>query len=57
MLNEVYNRRIIELAGTIPRIGRLADPDASAIRAVEIVRLDRHHRPEDGRRYGDRFRP
>jgi NifU-like protein involved in Fe-S cluster formation len=30
MLNDVYNRRIIELAGTIPRIGRLADPDASA---------------------------
>ena len=30
MLNEVYNRRIIELAGTIPRIGRLARPDASA---------------------------
>src|SRR6201988_1374863 len=29
MLNEVYNRRIIELAGTIPRIGRLADPDAT----------------------------
>ena len=30
MLNEVYNRRIIELAGTIPRIGRLPAPDASA---------------------------
>ena len=30
MLNEVYNRRIIELAGTIPRIGRLPDPDATA---------------------------
>src|ERR1700727_72686 len=30
MLDEVYNRRIIELAGTIPRIGRLDDPDASA---------------------------
>jgi NifU-like protein involved in Fe-S cluster formation len=30
MLNEVYNRRIIELAGTIPRIGRLPDADASA---------------------------
>ena len=30
MLNDVYNRRIIELAGTIPRIGRLADADASA---------------------------
>ena len=30
MLNEVYNKRIIELAGNIPRIGRLAEPDASA---------------------------
>lgn len=30
MLNDVYNRRIIELAGSIPRIGRLAEPDASA---------------------------
>ena len=30
MLNEVYNRRIIELAGNIPRIGRLSSPDASA---------------------------
>ena len=30
MLNDVYNRRIIELAGTIPRIGRLADADATA---------------------------
>src|SRR5213082_3934775 len=30
MLNEVYNRRIIELAGNIPRIGRLDEPDASA---------------------------
>ncbi|MFY9835856.1 MAG: iron-sulfur cluster assembly scaffold protein [Xanthobacteraceae bacterium] len=30
MLNEVYNRRIIELAGNIPRIGRLSTPDASA---------------------------
>jgi NifU-like protein involved in Fe-S cluster formation len=30
MLNEVYNRRILELAGNIPRLGRLADADASA---------------------------
>ena len=30
MLNEVYNRRILELAGNIPRIGRLSGPDASA---------------------------
>src|ERR1043166_3988681 len=30
MLNEVYNKRIIELAGNIPRLGRLGAPDASA---------------------------
>jgi NifU-like protein involved in Fe-S cluster formation len=30
MLNEVYNRRILELAGNIPRIGRLQEPDATA---------------------------
>src|SRR5215472_1260399 len=30
MLNEMYNKRILELAGNIPRIGRLPDPDATA---------------------------
>ena len=30
MLNEVYNRRILELAGNIPRLGRLSAADASA---------------------------
>jgi NifU-like protein involved in Fe-S cluster formation len=30
MLNDVYNHRILELAGNIPRIGRLPEPDASA---------------------------
>jgi NifU-like protein involved in Fe-S cluster formation len=30
MLNEVYNSRILELAGNIPRLGRLPTPDASA---------------------------
>jgi len=30
MLNDVYNSRILELAGNIPRLGRLADPDATA---------------------------
>jgi NifU-like protein involved in Fe-S cluster formation len=30
MINDVYNKRIIELAGTIPRLGRLEAPDASA---------------------------
>jgi NifU-like protein involved in Fe-S cluster formation len=30
MLNEIYNRRILELAADIPRLGRLSAPDASA---------------------------
>jgi NifU-like protein involved in Fe-S cluster formation len=30
MLNDVYNSRILDLAGNIPRLGRLAAPDASA---------------------------
>jgi len=30
MLNDVYNKKIIELAGNIPRLGRLPHPDASA---------------------------
>jgi NifU-like protein involved in Fe-S cluster formation len=30
MLNDVYNKRILELAANIPRQGRLAAPDASA---------------------------
>ncbi|UTD28626.1 iron-sulfur cluster assembly scaffold protein [Bradyrhizobium sp. WD16] len=30
MLNDVYNKKIIELAGNIPRLGRLQVPDATA---------------------------
>ena len=30
MLSEIYNQRILELAGNIPRQGRLAAPQASA---------------------------
>lgn len=30
MIDDVYNARIIELAGNIPRIGRLDAPDATA---------------------------
>jgi NifU-like protein involved in Fe-S cluster formation len=30
MLNEVYNSRILELAGNIPRVGRLEQPDGTA---------------------------
>ena len=30
MLNEVYNAKILDLAGNIPRLGRLSGPDATA---------------------------
>jgi NifU-like protein involved in Fe-S cluster formation len=30
MLNDVYNAKILDLAGNIPRLGRLKDPDATA---------------------------
>jgi NifU-like protein involved in Fe-S cluster formation len=30
MLNDVYNTRILELAGNIPRLGRLEQPDGTA---------------------------
>ncbi|MFE1602507.1 iron-sulfur cluster assembly scaffold protein [Methylobacterium sp. ID0610] len=30
MLSDIYNRRILELAADIPRLGRLAAPEASA---------------------------
>lgn len=30
MLDDIYNRRVLELAANIPRLGRLDKPDASA---------------------------
>src|ERR1700738_2465835 len=30
MLSDIYNKRILELAADIPRLGRLSEPDASA---------------------------
>lgn len=30
MLDDIYNKRILEFAGSIPRIGRLPAPDATA---------------------------
>lgn len=30
MLNDVYNAKILDLAGNIPRVGRLEKPDATA---------------------------
>ncbi len=31
MLSDIYNKRILELAANIPRIGRLPEPDATAV--------------------------
>ncbi len=31
MLNDVYNKRILELAANLPRIGRLPEPHATAV--------------------------
>jgi NifU-like protein involved in Fe-S cluster formation len=30
MMDDIYNRRVLELAGGIPRLGRLPSPDATA---------------------------
>lgn len=30
MIDDVYNKNILELAGNIPRVGRLSEPDATA---------------------------
>ena len=30
MIDDIYNKKILEFAGNIPRLGRLAEPDASA---------------------------
>ena len=30
MIDDIYNRRVLELAANIPRLGRLANPDATA---------------------------
>ena len=49
MLNDVYNSRILELAGNIPRLGRLACARRQRHRPFQAVRLDRHRRPQDGR--------
>ena len=44
MLNEVYNRRILELAGGIPRLGRLEQPDASALTSTPLAIRPRSRR-------------
>ena len=31
MIDDIYNQRILELAGSIPRLGRLDEPDGSAV--------------------------
>ncbi|MGO4705880.1 iron-sulfur cluster assembly scaffold protein [Microvirga sp. 2MCAF38] len=36
MLDQIYNRRLLELAANIPRLGRLADADASATKRSKL---------------------
>ncbi len=51
MLDSVYNRRILELAADIPRLGRLAQPDASATAYSKLCgsRITVDLKVEDGR--------
>lgn len=51
MLNDVYNAKILDLAGNIPRLGRLKEPDATATAhsklcgstvTVDVVMTDGH---------------
>jgi NifU-like protein involved in Fe-S cluster formation len=51
MLNDVYNKRILELAGDIPRIGKLDQPDASATAVSRLCgsKVTVHLKVEDGR--------
>ena len=44
MLDDVYNKRILELAGNIPRLGRLAIPRCQRHRSFQALRLNRHRR-------------
>lgn len=51
MLNDIYNKRILEFAGNIPRIGRLEHPDASATAVSRLCgsKVTVDLRLEDGR--------
>ena len=51
MLNDVYNRRILELAGHNPPDWPAGKPGRLGDRPFQVVRLDRDDRPEDGRRH------
>ena len=56
MLNDIYNKRIIELAGNIPRWAG-CPTRRQRHRPFQTVRLDREGRPQDGRPRRHRFRP
>ena len=56
MLSDVYNKRILELAGNIPLLDRLPTPDATRHGAFEAMRLDRDSRSDHGRRCRHRLR-
>ena len=50
MLNDVYNKKILELAANIPRIGKLEDADASATAVSRLCgsKVTVHLKVEDG---------
>ncbi|NND48877.1 MAG: iron-sulfur cluster assembly scaffold protein [Rhizobiales bacterium] len=51
MLNDVYNKKILELAANIPRIGTLEEADASATAVSRLCgsKVTVHLKLEDGR--------
>ena len=57
MLNEIYNKRIIELAGNIPRLGRLAAPDASATARDNAARLMTASQIEQAQAFSAAWKP
>ena len=44
MLDEIYNKRVLELAADIPRLGRLPDAGRQRQGAFAALRLDRDSR-------------
>ena len=57
MINEIYNQRILELAGNIPRLGRLAKARRQRESAFATVRVDGDNRSLCAGRAGRGFRP
>ena len=57
MLDKVYNAKILELAGNIPRLGRLQRPDATARAYSKLCGSTITVDLRPARREGDGLRP